>query len=148
MHTPATTRAARPRRVIRLDPDAARRNPPRRRRGYSATFELGPVTGQLITNAYPDGALGEFWVRFDGDVGALAGYMDSLSSAVSIGLQHGVPLDAYVSRYAGTVFEPSGPVDDPEIEWAGSVPDYVFRRLALDFLDRAALSYLGLAAGQ
>lgn len=131
-----------------MDPGAARRHPPRRRRGYSATFELGPVTGQLITNAYPDGALGEFWVRFDGDVGALAGFMDSLSSAVSLGLQHGVPLDAYVARYAGTIFEPSGPVDDPEIEWAGSLPDYVFRRLALDFLGQAALSCLGLAPEQ
>ncbi|WP_208784286.1 hypothetical protein [Streptomyces griseorubiginosus] len=66
--------------------------------------------------------------------------MDAFSSTVTRGLQHGVPLDILVADYVGTRFEPSGPTNDPEIKQAGSVMDYVGRRLALDYLPMASAS--------
>lgn len=72
----------------------------------------------------------------------LAGVMDAFSVAISIGLQYGVPLETYVSKFTNMRFEPAGMTDDPDIRMAASVMDYIFRRLALDFLpydDRAEL---------
>ncbi|GAA0536043.1 hypothetical protein [Saccharopolyspora thermophila] len=136
--------ARRRRRVIRLEQSAPRQQPPRRRRGYTVRFDIGGVTGHLTTNAYPDGKLGELWVHVDGQGTPISGFLASLSTAVSLGLQHGVPLETYVARYAGMRFDPSGPVADPDIGYAHSLPDYVFRRLALDYLDPATCTDLGI----
>ncbi|MGW3469158.1 TSCPD domain-containing protein [Saccharopolyspora sp. NPDC000995] len=138
---------ARTRRIIRMDQSAARQHPPRRRRGYTVRFEIGGVTGHLTTNAYPDGKLGEVWVSVDQQGSPLSGFLDSLSAAVSLGLQHGVPLEKYVAKYVGMQFEPRGSVTDPDIEYAHSLPDYVFRRLALDYLDAPTCAELGIRSG-
>ncbi|MCI2418247.1 hypothetical protein MOQ72_12480 [Saccharopolyspora sp. K220] len=135
------------RRVIRMEQHATREQPPRRRRGYTVRFDVGGVTGHLTTNAYPDGKLGEVWVRVDQQGSPISGFLDSLSAAVSLGLQHGVPLERYVAKYVGMRFEPCGPVSDPEIEYAHSLPDYVFRRLALDYLDTRTSAELGIRGG-
>ncbi|MGW5643718.1 TSCPD domain-containing protein [Saccharopolyspora sp. NPDC003752] len=139
--------ARRRRRVIRMDQSAARQHPPRRRRGYTLRFDIGGVTGHLTTNAYPDGKLGEVWVSLGQQGSPLSGFLDSLFAAVSLGLQHGVPLETYVAKYAGMQFEPRGPVSDADIGYAHSFPDYVFRRLALDYLDAPTCTRLGIAAG-
>jgi ribonucleoside-diphosphate reductase alpha chain len=72
----------------------------------------------------------------------LAGMMDAFSIAISIGLQYGVPLDTYVQKFVNMRFEPAGLTDDPDVRMAASIMDYIFRRLALDFMpfdERAAL---------
>ncbi|GAA4847153.1 TSCPD domain-containing protein [Saccharopolyspora rosea] len=140
--TAAPARRKRP--VIALDPGTARNRPPRSRNGRTVRFEVGGVRGHLITNAYPDGRLGEIWVRVDEASSPLNGFLDVLSAAVSIGLQHGVPLEQYVTKYVGTRFDPCGPVSDPDIGHASSLPDYLFRRLALDHLDEATRLRLGV----
>ncbi len=75
----------------------------------------------------------------------LAGVMDAFSVAISIGLQYGVPLEAFVNKFTNMRFDPAGMTDDPDVRFAQSVMDYIFRRLALDYLsysDRAALGIL------
>lgn len=74
----------------------------------------------------------------------LAGVMDAFSVAISIGLQHGVPLETFVSKFTNMRFEPAGMTDDSDIRMASSVMDYIFRRLALDYLDFETRSELGI----
>lgn len=74
--------------------------------------------------------------------------MELLSIAVSLGLQHGVPLERYVARFAGQRFEPMGPTDDPDVPHAGSVGDYLARRLAHDWLDVDARRRLDLLTAE
>jgi ribonucleoside-diphosphate reductase alpha chain len=74
----------------------------------------------------------------------LAGVMDAFSVAISIGLQYGVPLDTYVAKFTNMRFEPAGMTDDPDIRIASSVMDYIFRRLALDFLPYERRAGLGI----
>ena len=70
--------------------------------------------------------------------------MDAFSIAVSIGLQYGVPLETFVEKFTNLRFEPAGLTDDPDVRMAQSIMDYVFRRLALDFLDFETRSYMGI----
>src|ERR671938_247158 len=74
----------------------------------------------------------------------LAGVMDAFSVAISIGLQYGVPLETFVTKFTNMRFEPAGMTDDPDIRMAASVMDYIFRRLALDFLPYERRSGLGI----
>src|SRR5690606_39002483 len=74
----------------------------------------------------------------------LAGVMDAFSVAISIGLQYGVPLETYVAKFTNMRFEPAGMTDDPDIRMATSVMDYIFRRLALDFLPYERRAELGI----
>ena len=75
--------------------------------------------------------------------------MDAFSIAVSIGLQYGVPLETFVEKFTNLRFEPAGLTDDPDVRMAQSIMDYVFRRLALDYLDFDTRSFMGIhtAAG-
>jgi len=70
--------------------------------------------------------------------------MDAFSVAISIGLQYGVPLETYVSKFTNMRFEPAGMTDDPDVRMAASVMDYIFRRLALDFLPYDTRAELGI----
>src|SRR6185437_7279232 len=74
----------------------------------------------------------------------LAGVMDAFSIAVSVALQHGVPLESYVAKFTNMRFEPAGLTDDPDIRMAQSIVDYIFRRLALDYLPFETRSALGI----
>jgi ribonucleoside-diphosphate reductase alpha chain len=74
----------------------------------------------------------------------LAGMMDAFSIAVSVGMQYGVPLETYVSKFTNMRFEPAGLTDDPDVRMAQSIVDYIFRRLALDFLPFETRSALGI----
>src|SRR3712207_6152689 len=78
----------------------------------------------------------------------LAGVMDAFSVAISIGLQYGVPLEAYVQKYVNMRFEPAGMTDDPDVRIAQSVMDYLFRRLALDYLPLDARAELGIYSAE
>ena len=74
----------------------------------------------------------------------LSGIMDAFAIAVSLGLQYGVPLETYVSKFINMKFEPSGMTNDPDIRFASSLVDYVFRRLALDYLPEETRDGLGV----
>ncbi|MCP3696293.1 MAG: vitamin B12-dependent ribonucleotide reductase, partial [Planctomycetaceae bacterium] len=89
--------------------------------------------------------LGEVFLKLGKQGSTLAGVMDAFSIAVSIALQYGVPLEAFVSKFVNMRFDPAGMTDDSDIRMAQSIMDYIFRRLALDYLpyeDRAALGIL------
>lgn len=114
------------------------------RKGYTHTFKVGDVTGHLITGEYDDGRLGQIFFYVSKQGSTLRGLFDALATAVSLGLQHGVPLESYAEKYIGQRFEPSGMTSDKEIADATSVTDYLFRRLALDYLPKEVLGRLGI----
>lgn len=123
---------------------SARRRMPRSRRGTTSSFEVAGTEFFVIANADADGSLGEVFAKFGKEGSTTAGLMDLLSTAISLGLQHGVPLEAFVAKFKGTRFEPMGPTDDPNIPTAASVGDYLARRLAHDWLDLDARAGLDL----
>jgi len=88
----------------------------------------------MIANSYPDDGLGEVFLKMSKQGSTLAGMMDAFSIAISVGLQYGVPLETYVSKFTNLRFEPAGLTDDPDVRMAQSILDYIFRRLALDYL--------------
>jgi ribonucleoside-diphosphate reductase alpha chain len=102
----------------------------------------------MTSGAYADGALGEVFLKLGKQGSTLAGVMDAFSIAVSIGLQYGVPLQTFVEKFTNLRFEPAGMTDDKDIRMAQSMMDYIFRRLALDYLpfeERAALGLYTVA---
>jgi ribonucleoside-diphosphate reductase alpha chain len=113
---------------------AARRRMPQRRRGYTTAVTIGGADFYLTANPNPDGSLGEVFIRIGKQGSTLGGLLDAVSILTSIGLQSGVPLEVFVSKFINMRFEPLGLTDDPELPAVTSVLDYVFRRLALDFL--------------
>ena len=88
----------------------------------------------MTAGSYDDGQLGEVFLKLGKQGSTLAGVMDAFSIAISIALQYGVPLDAFVSKFVNMRFEPAGMTDDPDIRISQSIMDYIFRRLALDYL--------------
>jgi ribonucleoside-diphosphate reductase alpha chain len=98
----------------------------------------------MTSGAYADGALAEVFLKLGKQGSTLAGVMDAFSIAISIGLQYGVPLESFVEKFANQRFEPSGMTDDADIRMAQSVMDYIFRRLALDYLPFESRSALGI----
>ena len=112
-----------------------RRELPARRRGYTQKAAVGGHRVYIRTGEYADGTIGELEVILPREGPALRGLMDSLTAAVSLGLQHGVPLSEYVESFALTRFGPAGRVDgDADVVHATSVLDYVFRNLAINYL--------------
>ncbi|MFZ1652837.1 MAG: vitamin B12-dependent ribonucleotide reductase, partial [Candidatus Nanopelagicales bacterium] len=93
---------------------------------------------------YPDNGLGEIFLKMSKQGSTLAGMMDAFSIAISIGLQYGVPLEQYVQKFTNMRFEPAGMTDDPDVRMAQSIMDYIFRRLALDFLPQETRESLGI----
>ena len=102
----------------------------------------------MTSGAHDDGELGEIFLKLGKQGSTLAGVMDAFSIAVRIGLQYGVPLETYVSKFTNLRFEPSGMTDDPDIRMAQSLMDYVFRRLALDYLSFEDRSMLGIYSAE
>jgi ribonucleoside-diphosphate reductase alpha chain len=98
----------------------------------------------MTAGAYADGALGEVFLKLGKQGSTLAGVMDAFSIAVSIGLQYGVPLETFVEKFTNLRFEPAGMTDDADIRMAQSMMDYIFRRLALDYLPFEQRSAMGL----
>jgi ribonucleoside-diphosphate reductase alpha chain len=90
--------------------------------------------GYVTVGEYEDGRPGEVFMKVSKQGSTLSGVMDAFSIAVSLGLQHGVPMSTFVRKYTNLRFEPAGITDDPELRLASSLVDYIFRRLALDYL--------------
>ena len=113
-----------------------RKRLPKSRQSTTTSFTVGGAEGYMTAGRYEDGSLGEIFMKMGKQGSTLAGVMDAFSIAVSIGLQHGVPLETYLSKFTNLKFEPSGFTDDPDIRMSQSILDYAFRRLALDHLPR------------
>ncbi len=115
---------------------------PKSRLGRTTSFSVSGAEGYMTSGSYDDGRLGEVFLKLGKQGSTLAGVMDAFSIAVSIGLQYGVPLESFVQKFTNLKFEPAGMTDDPDVRIAQSFMDYIFRRLALDYLtfdDRAEL---------
>lgn len=126
-------------------PRGVARRAPRHRESVTRAFTVGGAYGFIIASLHADGSLADVNLIMAKQGSTLRGMTETVSSAISTGLAHGVPLVTFVRQFADLRFEPSGLTDDPEIPRATSIIDYVVRRLAMDFLpveDRAALGVL------
>ena len=121
-----------------------RKRLPKSRPSLTTSFSVGGAEGYMTAGSYPDDGLGEVFLKLGKQGSTLAGVMDAFSIAISVALQHGVPLETYVQKFTNMRFEPAGLTDDPDIRMAQSVMDYIFRRLALDHLDFETRSALGI----
>ncbi len=121
-----------------------RKRLPKSRPSRTVSFTVGGAEGYMTAGSYPDDGLGEVFLKLGKQGSTLAGVMDAFSIATSIALQYGVPLEAFVSKFVNMRFEPSGMTDDPDIRMAQSIVDYIFRRLALDYLDYDDREALGI----
>ncbi len=121
-----------------------RKRLPKSRPSSTTSFTVGGAEGYMTAGSYPDGGLGEVFLKLGKQGSTLAGVMDSFSVAVSIGLQYGVPLETYVQKFTNVSFEPAGLTDDPDVRMAKSLMDYIFRRLALDYLPLETRTYMGI----
>ncbi len=121
-----------------------RRRLPKSRTGITTSFTVGGAEGYITANSYPGDGLGEVFLKISKQGSTLAGMMDAFSVAISVGLQYGVPLETYVAKFTNMRFEPAGLTDDPDVRMAQSIMDYIFRRLALDFLPSETRSAMGI----
>ena len=120
-----------------------RRRLPNRRKGYTQKAVVGGHKVYLRTGEYVDGRIGEIFIDMHKEGAAFRSLMNSFAIAVSIGLQYGVPLEEFVEAFAYTRFEPSGPVQGNDtVKMASSVLDYIFRELAISYLDRTDLAHV------
>lgn len=125
---------------------AVRRQLPRRRNSRTYKFNLADLKGFFTVSEYEDGTPGELFVSVSKQGSTLSGLMDSFAISVSHGLQYGVPLKSYVKTLMSSSFAPAGITDDPDIRTASSITDYIFRRLALDYLSFDDRLEMGLAS--
>jgi len=123
---------------------AVRERLPRRRVSTTFAFRVADCEGYATVGEYEDGRPGEVFLKVSKQGSTLAGIMDAFSISISLGLQHGVPLATYVRKYVNMKFEPSGMTDDADLRIATSLVDYIFRRLALDYLDPSEREELGV----
>jgi ribonucleoside-diphosphate reductase alpha chain len=117
---------------------------PQERTGRTLSFSVGGVEGYLQPGEYEDGRLGEIFIKVSKQGSTLSGVMDALATAVSIGLQYGVPLETYVSKYVNTEFEPKGLTTDKDVKMAKSILDFIFRKLAIWYMDPEDRQAMGI----
>jgi len=108
---------------------------PRSRSSRTFEFRVADCKGFVTVGEYEDGRPGELFINVSKQGSTLAGIMDAFAISVSHGLQYGVPLTAFVDAFVGMRFEPAGMTDDAELRIASSLMDYLFRRLAVEYLD-------------
>lgn len=123
-----------------------RREMPRVRTSRTVEFKVSDLKGYVTVGEFEDGQPGEIFITVAKMGSTLAGLMDAFGRSVSYGLQYGVPLKAYVKGMSSTNFAPFGATDDPDIKTATSIVDYIFRRLALEYLNIDDRLELGLAS--
>ncbi len=113
-----------------------RRRMPATRRSITHKFDIAGHEGYFTVGLYDDGTPGELFITMAKEGSTIGGLMDCFGTAISLCLQYGVPLKALVDKFAHTRFEPSGFTKNPDIPIAKSIPDYIFRWLALAFLEK------------
>lgn len=125
---------------------AVKRELPLIRNSKTFEFKLADSKGFMTVGEYKDGKPGELFIVVSKQGSTLAGVMDALAISVSHGLQHGVPLKSYVKAFINMSFAPSGLTNDAEIKTATSFVDYIFRRVAKEYLTHADLVDLGVVS--
>jgi ribonucleoside-diphosphate reductase alpha chain len=140
----ARSKSAEQEKTVVVENRPVRRRLPKKRPSQTVSFTVGGAEGYLHAGSYPDDGLGEIFIKLGKQGSTLAGVMDAFSMSISVGLQYGIPLEFYVSKFFNQRFEPAGMTDDPDIRIATSVLDYLFRRLALDYLPYEKRAQLGI----
>ena len=134
--------------VERVMPQPVRQKLPRTRSSRTFEFRVADCKGFATIGEYADGRPGEIFLTVSKQGSTLSGIMDAFAKSISYGLQYGVPLRAFVEAFTNMRFEPAGMTDDPDIRFASSIMDYLFRRLALEYLsldERAELGIFSIA---
>ena len=130
-------------------PRAVRHRLPEERASITHKFSIGGHEGYITVGLYPTGQPGEIFIRMAKEGSTVSGLMDAFATAISLALQHGVPLKILCEKFAHTRFEPSGWTGNEQIGYAKSLMDYIFRWLQLRFLSGTQLSlFAGVAAAQ
>jgi ribonucleoside-diphosphate reductase alpha chain len=119
---------------------------PRTRTSRTFEFRVADCKGFVTVGEYADGRPGEIFIRVSKQGSTLAGIMDAFAISISHGLQYGVPLRAFVETFTNMRFEPAGMTDDPDIRFASSLMDYLFRRLAIEYLPYEERAELGIVS--
>ena len=117
---------------------------PIERQEVGRKFKVGEYEGYIHVGLFPEGDPGDVFVDIAKEGTTLAGLMNAFMIAVSVGIQYGVPLEVFVSKFAHMRFEPSGLTNDPDIRVAKSIPDYIFRWMGKRFLDTETQADLGI----
>jgi ribonucleoside-diphosphate reductase alpha chain len=130
--------------VERVVAQPVRQKLPRSRRGRTFEFRVADCKGFATIGEYEDGRPGEVFLTVSKQGSTLSGIMDAFAKSISYGLQYGVPLRAFVEAFTNMRFEPAGMTDDPDIRIASSIMDYLFRRLALEYLNYDERAELGI----
>jgi ribonucleoside-diphosphate reductase alpha chain len=130
--------------VERIVHQPIRQKLPRSRRGRTFEFRVADCKGFATIGEYANGQPGEIFLTVSKQGSTLSGIMDAFAKSISYGLQYGVPLRAFVEAFTNMRFEPAGMTDDPDIRFASSIMDYLFRRLALEYLTYDERAELGI----
>ena len=117
---------------------------PRSRSAKTFEFRVADCKGFATIGEYGDGRPGEIFLTVSKQGSTLSGIMDAFAKSISYGLQYGVPMRAFVEAFVNSRFEPAGMTDDPDIRFASSIMDYLFRRLALEYLSYDERAELGI----
>jgi ribonucleoside-diphosphate reductase alpha chain len=127
-------------------PEPKRVRMPQTRESITHKFRIGMQEGYITAGKYEDGSVGEIFLTDIGKEGStIKGLMNAFATAISIGLQYGVPLEVFVNKFSYVRFEPEGITTNPEIPFAKSLPDYIMRWLASRFIDETDyLEQLGI----
>ena len=129
-------------------PKEERRRLPEDRVEVGRKFRVGDYEGYIHVGLFDDGTPGDIFVDIAKEGTTLAGLMNSFMISVSLGLQYGVPLEVYVSKFAHMRFEPSGQTNDPDIRVAKSIVDYVFRWMGKKFLTTDQQEEVGILSAE
>ncbi len=134
---------------LNAPPRAVRHRLPEERASITHKFSIGGHEGYITVGLYPTGQPGEIFIRMAKEGSTVSGLMDAFATAISLALQHGVPLKILCEKFAHTRFEPSGWTGNEEIGYAKSLMDYIFRWLQIRFLSGTQLSlFAGVAQQQ
>jgi ribonucleoside-diphosphate reductase alpha chain len=130
--------------IERIVHHPVRQKMPRTRRGRTFEFRVADCKGFATIGEYDTGQPGEIFLTVSKQGSTMAGVMDAFAKSVSYGLQYGVPLRAFVEAFTNMRFEPAGMTDDPDIRFASSIMDYLFRRLAIEYMTYDERAELGI----
>ena len=130
--------------VEKLIHQPIRQKLPRSRSARTFEFRVADCKGFATIGEYADGRPGEIFLTVSKQGSTLSGIMDAFAKSISYGLQYGVPLRAFVEAFVNSRFEPAGMTDDPDVRFASSMMDYLFRRLALDYMSYGEREALGI----
>ncbi len=130
--------------IERIVHQPVRQKMPRTRRGRTFEFRVADCKGFATIGEYDTGQPGEIFLTVSKQGSTMAGVMDAFAKSISYGLQYGVPLRAFVEAFTNMRFEPAGMTDDPDIRFASSIMDYLFRRLAIEYMTYDERAELGI----